>query len=69
VGELKRSAAVAVIYSRLLPKSTIYYANLTDNCAPRDGIDLRAPAFTHGQFYVAVSRTSSTAGLHILLTN
>ena len=33
------------------------------------GIDLRAPAFTHGQFYVAVSHTSSTTGLHVLLTN
>ena len=31
------------------------------------GLDLRAPVFTHGQFYVAVSRTSSVEGLSILL--
>jgi len=33
------------------------------------GLDLRTPVFTHGQFYVAVSRTSSVEGLHILLPN
>ncbi len=33
------------------------------------GIDLRTPAFSHGQFYVAVSRTSSVASLHVLMTN
>jgi ATP-dependent DNA helicase PIF1 len=31
------------------------------------GVDLRTPAFTHGQFYVAVSRVSSATGLHVLL--
>jgi hypothetical protein len=31
------------------------------------GLDLRTPVFTHGQFYVAVSRTSSVEGLSILL--
>jgi ATP-dependent DNA helicase PIF1 len=31
------------------------------------GVDLRTPVFTHGQFYVAVSRTSSVEGLSILL--
>jgi hypothetical protein len=31
------------------------------------GLDLRTPVFTHGQFYVAVSRTSSIEGLSILL--
>ena len=31
------------------------------------GLDLRMPVFSHGQFYVAVSRTSDVAGLHILL--
>jgi hypothetical protein len=32
------------------------------------GLDLRTPVFTHGQFYVAVSRTSSVEGLSILLS-
>jgi hypothetical protein len=31
------------------------------------GVDLRTPAFAHGQFYVAVSRVSSATRLHILL--
>ena len=31
------------------------------------GLDLRTPVFTHGQFYVAVSRTSSVEGLSILI--
>src|SRR4051794_36209061 len=31
------------------------------------GLDLCTPVFTHGQFYVAVSRTSSVEGLSILL--
>jgi hypothetical protein len=31
------------------------------------GLDLRTPVFTHGQFYVAVSRTSSIEGLSILI--
>jgi hypothetical protein len=31
------------------------------------GVDLRTPAFTYGQFYIAVSRVSSTTGLHVLL--
>ena len=31
------------------------------------GVDLRTPVFTHGQFYVAMSRTSSTEGLHVLI--
>jgi ATP-dependent DNA helicase PIF1 len=31
------------------------------------GLDLRTTVFTHGQFYVAISRTSSVEGLSILL--
>ncbi|CZT06983.1 uncharacterized protein RAG0_12554 [Rhynchosporium agropyri] len=31
------------------------------------GLDLRLPVFTHGQLYVGISRTSSVAGLSILL--
>ena len=31
------------------------------------GVDLRSQCFSHGQFYVAVSRTSRVAGLHVLL--
>jgi ATP-dependent DNA helicase PIF1 len=31
------------------------------------GVDLRVPTFSHGQFYVAMSRTSSVAGLQVLL--
>ena len=31
------------------------------------GLDLRTPVFTHGQLYVGISRTSSVAGLGILL--
>ena len=31
------------------------------------GLDLRTPVFTHGQFYVAASRTSAVEGLSILL--
>jgi hypothetical protein len=31
------------------------------------GLDLRTPVFTHGQFYVAVSYTSSVEGLSILI--
>lgn len=34
------------------------------NCV---GVDLRTPVFSHGQFYVAVSRVCSPSGLHILL--
>jgi hypothetical protein len=31
------------------------------------GVDLRTPVFSHGQFYVAMSRVSDPAGLHVLL--
>lgn len=31
------------------------------------GLDLRTPVFSHGQFYVAVSRTSSVEGLYVVL--
>ncbi len=31
------------------------------------GLDLREPAFTHGQFYVACSRVRTAAGLTALL--
>lgn len=31
------------------------------------GLDLQSPVFLHGQFYVAMSRVLSTAGLSILL--
>ena len=30
------------------------------------GVDLRSPCFSHGQFYVAMSRTSKVDGLHVL---
>lgn len=33
------------------------------------GVDLRSPSFSHGQFYVAMSRTSRVSGLHILVTD
>jgi hypothetical protein len=31
------------------------------------GVDLRTPVFSHGQFYVAMSRVSDPSGLHVLL--
>jgi ATP-dependent exoDNAse (exonuclease V) alpha subunit len=31
------------------------------------GVDLRTPVFSHGQFYVAMSRVSDSTGLHVLL--
>jgi ATP-dependent exoDNAse (exonuclease V) alpha subunit len=31
-------------------------------------VDLQAPVFSHGQFYVAVSRVCSASGLYILLS-
>ena len=33
------------------------------------GLYLKTPVFTHGQFYVAVSRVTSKKALHILVEN
>lgn len=33
----------------------------------RVGVDLRSPVFSHGQFYVAMSRVTDVRGLHVLL--
>jgi hypothetical protein len=30
------------------------------------GLDLRSPAFTHGQFYVAVSRVTSVSNIKVI---
>ena len=30
------------------------------------GLNLRSPAFTHGQFYVAVSRVTSVSNLKVI---
>ena len=31
------------------------------------GLDLRTPVFTHGQFYVAVSRVTSVGNIKVIL--
>ena len=31
------------------------------------GIDLSSPVFTHGQLYVALSRSTNVKGIHVLL--